>query len=211
MNVISVIFYFIIGSIVLVACKSSAKTGREKVQVSVLSFDEKAGKSLVKKPVKDSIAVTFTPLQQYYANQLRVKPDFIQNEKLYSFIDEWMGTPYYWGGDSKRGIDCSAFVRKLFSQVYEIQLPRTSIEQFYKESVELFYKTGHLVEGDLVFFKTLANNNAVSHVGFYLINGYFVNSSSSKGVSIANLRDEYWSRKFVACGRLKQEFYRIRN
>jgi lipoprotein Spr len=206
-----IIVFLVVVSVLLIACKSSSKAGKEKVQVSVIALDDKPGKPVANKKAKDSASASFTPIQMYYANQLRVKPECIKNEKLYSFIDEWMGTPYYWGGDSKRGIDCSAFVRRLFSEVYEIELPRTSIEQFYKQSVELYHKTEHLVEGDLVFFKTLANNNAVSHVGFYLANGYFVNSSSSRGVSIASLRDDYWSRKYVACGRLKQGFYQVRN
>ncbi len=167
-------------------------------------------------PTKDTVAATPTlnktnrkanALQIKFAKQLSVPPDSIKNNRLYGFIDDWLGIPYQWGGMNERGIDCSAFVQKLYKEVYDIHIPRTSLEQYYTEWVELYRNTTYLNEGDLVFFKTMNNNNAVTHVGFYLQNGYFVNASSSKGVSIAKLNDSYWKVKYRACGRLKSKFY----
>jgi len=43
----------------------------------------------------------------------------------------------------------------------------------------------------------------ISHVGLYLGNRRFVNSSSTYGVSIANLDEPYWKSKYVAAGRVK--------
>ncbi|MBL7728047.1 MAG: C40 family peptidase [Dinghuibacter sp.] len=130
--------------------------------------------------------------------------------KLYRFIDEWFGTPYLWAGCSKRGIDCSCFVQKLYNQVYNIRINRTSLMQFCKDVV-LFTNRSQFQMGDLVFFKTPIRRetryNRVTHVGFYLTNGYFVQSSSS-GVNIASLNSGYWKNYFVAAGRLKEVYYK---
>lgn len=117
---------------------------------------------------------------------------------LYSFIDEWYGTPYRLGGTTKRGIDCSAFVRELYGKVYQTSLLRTAYEQFIS-SIRLF-STSQLKEGDLVFFKI--HGSRISHVGVYLSNGDFVHSSCSKGVTISNLSDTYWSRYYAGGGRM---------
>ena len=167
-------------------------------------------------PAKDTVAVVpptinttnkkTSALQIKFGKKLSVAPENIKNNLLYGFIQKWLGIPYQWGGMNERGIDCSAFVQRLYKEVYDIHIPRTSLEQYYTDWVELYKNTTYLNEGDLVFFKTMNNNNAVTHVGFYLQNGYFVNASSSKGVSIAKLNDPYWKVKYRACGRLQSKF-----
>jgi murein DD-endopeptidase / murein LD-carboxypeptidase len=189
----------------LPGCRGSRAAGDKKVKVTVQSMGHEPETATVRRSTGN-----YEPIQVEFAKKLGVEPDSIQNIRLYQFIKEWLGTVYLWGGDSKRGIDCSAFVQRLYNNVYNIQLPRTSITQFYASGVELYSKTKYLSEGDLVFFKTLPNDNAVTHVGFYLHNGYFVNASSSKGVSIASIYDEYWKYKYVASGRLKRSYYENR-
>jgi lipoprotein Spr len=152
-------------------------------------------KSPVLKPVYDTI-------QLKYAGYLKVQPGELKETALYHFIERWLHTPYKWGGVDERGIDCSAFLQRLFADVYMVQIPRTSIQQFFAERVELFTSPRYLSEGDLVFFRTM-NNKLISHVGLYLHNDMFVNSSSSKGVSIASLKDPYWKKRYIAAGRLK--------
>jgi murein DD-endopeptidase / murein LD-carboxypeptidase len=182
-------------------CKKSA--GNSKYKGSVISY-----------PSLDSVSTAeassnkkYHKLQVEFGKKLAVAPDSIFNLRLYGFIKRWLGTPYLWGGTDASGIDCSAFVQQLYKFVYEVNVPRTSIEQFYAKWVDLYSNTKYLKEGDLVFFKTMNNYNAVTHVGFYLHNGYFVNASSSKGVSIASLYDNYWSAKYVASGRLKRKYF----
>ncbi len=145
-------------------------------------------------------------MQIEFARKLAVPVDCISDLRLYAFIKQWLGTPYLWGGDSPNGIDCSLFVRRLYRTVYNIEVPRTSITQFYAKEIDVFKDTRYLTEGDFVFFKTLHNGNQVTHVGLYLRNGYFVNSES-KGVSIASLQNSYWSDRYVAAGRLKQSYF----
>jgi lipoprotein Spr len=153
------------------------------------------GENIVLKQLYDTI-------QLKYASYLKVPPDQLKDPALYHFIERWLHTPYKWGGIDERGIDCSAFLQRLFADVYLIQIPRTSIQQFFTDKVELFKSKQYLSEGDLVFFRTM-NNKFISHVGLYLHNDMFVNSSSSKGVSIASLKDPYWKKRYVAAGRFK--------
>lgn len=151
-------------------------------------------------------------LVQKYARLLQVsEAEILRFRSLYAFIDTWLGTPYLWGGCSKKGIDCSCFVMTLFDNVYNINVQRTSFTQFYDKDVSLFKNRKKYSTGDLIFFKTNINretrNNRVTHVGFYLTNGYFV-QSSSKGVNIANLNYGFWNKSIVAAGRLKESFYK---
>ena len=141
-------------------------------------------------------------LQKKYAVYLGIEPAKITNIRLYQFIDQWLHTPYKWGGTSKKGIDCSSLIQQLLQNVYNISIPRTSVDQFFAQWIDKFGSTQYLSEGDLVFFRT-NKEKIVSHVGLYLGNRMFVNSSSSKGVSIANLDDPYWKKMYVGAGRVK--------
>lgn len=144
----------------------------------------------------------YNALQKKYAVYLNTTPDQITNIKLYQFIDQWLSTPYKWGGVDKRGIDCSSLIQQLLLNVYGISIPRTSVQQFFTDWIDKFGSSTYLSEGDLVFFRTL-DDKIVSHVGLYLGNRMFVNSSTSKGVSIANLDDSYWKKRYVGAGRIK--------
>ncbi|WP_207513585.1 C40 family peptidase [Longitalea luteola] len=137
-----------------------------------------------------------------YAAYLKTAPDSLSNIVLYSFIDKWMKTPYKYGGTDEKGIDCSAFIQRLLGDVYNIHVPRTSAQQFFTKNVEPFHDKTFFSEGDLVFFSTVPGQ-PISHVGMYLRNHYFINASTSSGVSLASLDDPYWKKRFVAAGRVR--------
>jgi cell wall-associated NlpC family hydrolase len=147
-----------------------------------------------------------------YSDLLRVESNEISKYLgLYKFIDQWMGTPYMWGGCSRVGIDCSCFVMNLYESVFNIKIKRTTFTQFYDKNVLLFKNPNQYQLGDLLFFKTNINretrNNRITHVGIYLTNGYFIQSSSA-GVNIASVKSGYWKQCFVAAGRLQDNYYR---
>ena len=138
-------------------------------------------------------------LQFKYAQLLNRNVELVTNTSLIGFIDEWWGTKYRYGGTTKKGIDCSSFTGLLMGSVFGFTLPRTARQQ-YEICSKL--KKDDMLEGDLVFFNT---RGGVSHVGIYLGDGYFVHSSSSAGVTINSLNENYYSRKFIGGGRIENE------
>jgi hypothetical protein len=138
-------------------------------------------------------------LRKKYAGKLGVEEKDITNIALYTFIDEWYGIPYKYGGKSKSGIDCSGFVSILYSSVYKKMVPGSS-SAIYDNSSHIAEK--NLQEGDFVFFKI--NSSKVSHVGVYLQNRFFIHASTSKGVIISSLDEAYYKKYFFKGGRLKE-------
>ncbi|OQX88533.1 hypothetical protein B6D60_02010 [candidate division KSB1 bacterium 4484_87] len=138
--------------------------------------------------------------QQANANRQNVEPAHLNesefSKKLRKIVDEYLGTPYLWGGNSKWGIDCSGFTQRVFSRL-GISLPRVSHQQ-YRSGKKI--PQDQLRPGDLVFF---SNNyyNEVDHVGIYLGNGKFCHASCSKGVTISNFNKHYYQVHYVGAKR----------
>lgn len=145
--------------------------------------------------VKKDLIESLSPLQIKYAMIIDVEVESLKNLDLLAYIEDWLGTPYLYGGESKNGIDCSALTQGLVRAVYGFNAPRTARQQ-YRATKHI--KRKNLKEGDLVFFNT---TGGVSHVGLYLGNDYFLQSSSSQGVSISSLSSRYFSRRFICGGR----------
>ncbi|MCM2131017.1 C40 family peptidase [Larsenimonas rhizosphaerae] len=111
-------------------------------------------------------------------------------DSLMSEYDEWSGTPYRYGGESRSGIDCSALVQQIFSNSFDIDLPRTTLGQVLEG--DKISKTA-LKPGDLVFFRPYRGDR---HVGIYVGDGYFMHASSSSGVRLSRLDNPYWTRHY---------------
>lgn len=140
---------------------------------------------------------TSHPLQFKYAIILEEAVEAVDNARLVKFMEEWYGTPYQFGGDNKKGIDCSAFTSILMDTVYGVNLPRTAKSQ-YNSNTKI--KREDLKEGDLVFFNT---TGGISHVGVFLANSKFIHASVSGGVMISDLDDEYFKRRYVGAARVR--------
>ena len=103
---------------------------------------------------------------------------------------EWEGTPYLYGGSSRAGVDCSAFVQTTYATRLSRSLPRTTRAQA---------RVGTRVEqeavrpGDLVFFRP---GNKKRHVGIYVDNGRFLHASTSQGVTLSELDNPYWRNAY---------------
>ncbi|RME92880.1 MAG: hypothetical protein D6767_02240 [Candidatus Hydrogenedentota bacterium] len=124
------------------------------------------------------------------------------SQKLNQFVDQWIGVPYRYGGNSRHGIDCSAFVgRAILSQFPEKKLPRSAngLSKIGKE-----VSKNDLLPGDLVFFAASSIPGKITHVGIYLGKGVFAHASSSKGVTRSSLDNPYYKKRFVKAIRLTQ-------
>lgn len=122
------------------------------------------------------------------------------NHKLYLEAADWIGAPYRGGGDSKKRTDCSGLVYQIYKKVYRIQVPRNS-EELKDKSYKVAKR--NLKEGDLVFFSSSRSRKKVAHVGIYLKNGRFIHSSTSRGVIVSRLGEDYYSRHWISGGRMR--------
>jgi len=117
--------------------------------------------------------------------------------ELGRIIQSYLGTPYSGSSRYERGLDCSQFTVEVFDRFKRIKLPRTTDDQF---------RTGQKISksklryGDLVFFRT--DNTRVSHVGIYVGNNEFAHSSSSNGIIISNMHEDYWRKRYVGGRRI---------
>ncbi len=113
----------------------------------------------------------------------------------------WMGVPYKYGGNSKRGIDCSGLTCAIYREVYGKKLPRTCRQQFAE--IKRVNHSDELKSGDLLFFHTSPGSRECTHVGIYLKDGRFLHASSYRGVVTDVLHSKYWSTHWLGGGRKK--------
>ena len=108
-------------------------------------------------------------------------------------------TPYRYGGNSPAsGFDCSGFVRYVFQQSLQWQLPRTSLEMSRTGEP---LQEDQLRPGDLVFFNT--QQQPYSHVGIYVGEDRFVHApKSGKAIAIVNMRENYWRSRYDGARRI---------
>lgn len=122
--------------------------------------------------------------------------------QVLSEAETYLGVPYRFGGTTRGGIDCSAFVQSVF-QMFNHELPRVSAAQA---------KEGHLVStdelraGDLLFFATNGGSR-VSHVGIvHNVSDQgeveFIHASTSQGVTVTPLSNAYWTKRYLYAKRI---------
>ena len=117
---------------------------------------------------------------------------------LFKSVENWMGTDYKYGGATDAGIDCSAFVIKVYKEVFNKALPRT-----VKDQKNLGIKVAEKLEpGDLIFFNI---NGQISHVGIYVFDNKFIHAASSGpvvGVIKSSLDEKYYKDRFAFAKRI---------
>jgi peptidoglycan DL-endopeptidase LytE len=120
---------------------------------------------------------------------------------LVRVVRTFLGAPYRLGGSTLKGLDCSAFVKRIY-EVFNVYLPRTAREQ---SNVGKAVAKDDLQEGDLVFFKAQAPRTSNAHVGIYIGNNQFVHASSAnREVKVDSLNTPYFSSHFTRGVRVKE-------
>ena len=139
----------------------------------------------------------------YSQNQFSDYVQYLKNETpnlkpLGSFVMDWYGAKYQLGGNTKNGIDCSQFDKKLYWEVYGKKLNNTCAEQ-WKQTIRV--KQDSLMVGDIVFFRSTQSPSGW-HCGVYLGKDTFVHAANKKeGVKISSLSEPRYLRSYKGAGR----------
>lgn len=108
----------------------------------------------------------------------------------------WQGTRHQMGGNGNSGIDCSGFVKAVYKDVFDLDLPRTTRAQA-KLGRPIAFK--EIRAGDLVFFKPPTYPR---HVGIFLSESEFVHASKTSGVTVSRIDENYWSKYYWTARRI---------
>ncbi|MFP4033016.1 MAG: C40 family peptidase [Desulfococcaceae bacterium] len=131
------------------------------------------------------------------AEKLDLDLDGTENLQLLAAIESWMGTPYRYGGCTRFGVDCSCLVKNLYEEVFNLDLARTSRDMF--DTLE-HVDPEEIREGDILVFRG-RRGSRIGHVGLYLKDGKFVHASRRHGVTIGEMKNGYFRKRFVAARR----------
>lgn len=125
-----------------------------------------------------------------------------QADAVVSSALEYAGVRYLYGGNTRKGMDCSGLIHVALKQ-NDITFPRVS-RDMAKEGKSVTVKK--IRKGDLLFFDTVVNGKRIDHVGLVVkVEGSsvnFIHSTSSRGVIVSSLREGYWNRAFVKATRI---------
>lgn len=120
-------------------------------------------------------------------------------QTIAEYAKQYDGVRYVYGAESpKHGFDCSGLVYHVYTH-FGFALPRRASVQ-YKNGVSVGQPD--LQPGDLVFFDTNGGSRSISHVGIYIGDGQFIHASTSRGVMISRLDDNYWSKAYYGAKRI---------
>ena len=146
--------------------------------------------------------VTFSPhavsaIDQQYGTHLG--PSGFTAQQFEKKVKEYLDIPYQRGGVSRQGMDCSGFSKTIYSQLFGIDLPHTSVGQFRMGDLKKI-EARQMKPGDLIFFAN-KKKKKINHVGVYLSDHKFIHASSSQGVMVSSLDESYWKKRFVGSKR----------
>jgi cell wall-associated NlpC family hydrolase len=112
---------------------------------------------------------------------------------------KFLRLPYFWGGVSTFGFDCSGFTQMLCRR-RGVLIPRdASVQAKWEGAVPV--DRADLKPGDLLFF----GESRITHTGMYIGDGEFINATTHEHpvVQISDLADPYWAKLFKTARRIK--------
>lgn len=118
----------------------------------------------------------------------------LSRQNVINLAKQFIGYPYFWGGRSPRGFDCSGFVQTVFGLLGKM-LPRDSFMQ-QKSAKYISKKIEDAQMGDLYFFGDDGVN--VDHVGIALGNNKILHSRGMVRINSLNENDADFDKKLPA-------------
>jgi hypothetical protein len=118
--------------------------------------------------------------------------------KIRDFANRWLGTPYVWGGSSRAGLDCSAYTREMYREVFGVELPRTTKDQInlgIDLPVTADRPEKNWEPGDLILY--VDRTGTPNHVVVYMGGSMLTHSVSGRGVVVDPMK-QLWGRRIVA-------------
>jgi cell wall-associated NlpC family hydrolase len=135
------------------------------------------------------VSVLLTPITGFIDSKVYNTKFFdytLVREEIVKDALHYLGINYLYGGSTVNGFDCSGFASFVMKK-HGIDVGRqlSDIEKKFK-------KTEHPLPGDLVIFY------CPNHVGIYIGENKIVHASTSLGITITNLDEEYYKKRFIA-------------
>lgn len=123
-------------------------------------------------------------------------------EDMVALSKRFLGLPYFWGGTSPLGLDCSGFVQFVY-KMGGIPILRDADIQFEGSGL-VQVAAGDESAGDLVFFGSAKNK--ISHVGMMIDAEEFINATTHEKpvVQVSRLKDAYWQKIYQGARRAKK-------
>ena len=151
--------------------------------------DKNDKKDEKKKPVSGSIKIACKETAPFFP--AKKVDDLVKTAK------SCIGVKYVYGGATPKGFDCSGYIMYIFKK-HGASVPRAADDQY--DVGRKVADTKSLVKGDLVFFSE--DRREITHVGLYLGSGQFIHASSSKGIRIDSISNEYWKPRYAGAKHL---------
>lgn len=175
--------------VVYVDLKENVKLNKKNTQETQLKLDE-TNKEIAYTPI-----VTPEEYKKLLEEEAKEETSIDMNAAFMEFYKEWKHVKYKFGGNSKKGIDCSAFTQRVYKEKFDVKIPRSTRTQV---KVGKKIKKSQLELGDLVFFKT---GKIDRHVGIYMGDGSFMHASI-KGVKFTKLNKPFYVKAYWTSRRI---------
>jgi cell wall-associated NlpC family hydrolase len=126
------------------------------------------------------------------------KIDYIIN-----FSENFLGTPYRYGGKQPGGFDCSGFVCYVYGQLgYKMPASSCNYQSFGKSVSRKAARPGDVIcfKGRNIGSKTIGHVGIITEVNPKEI--HFIHASVNKGITFDRLSSEYYRNRFLQIRRI---------
>ena len=157
-------------------------------------FDKDNNKFNINKELIDIEPVDNNPVDNtYLTSDNELLDELVARSKTY------LGRPYVWGDTGKKGFDCSGLIYRVYQDIADTKLPRTSRDM---ANAGVRVSVDNLQPGDLLFFNS-GGSSGISHVSMYIGNGDMIHASNmQQAIVIDPISGSYFQNNFVNAQRI---------